>query len=105
MDKLNFELSLSEYIIQKISEKYHVLIFKGLTKDNEIYVRLDKIYLINKKFLFVNDTGYGSTYELACANLISLFLNTDYRIRYNELYATSTVRHIIKKCTKKYNER
>ena len=92
----------STYTIHKISEKYGVLVFTGKTKDNKVYVRLDKIYLINKKFLFINDTGYGDTYDLACYDLINCFLNTNYMIRYNDLYATSTIRSIIKKCYKKY---
>lgn len=94
---------LSEYIIDKISDKYNVLIFKGKTIDNDMYVRLDKIYLINRRFLFVDDTGYGENYELACKNLINLFLTTDYRIRFNDLYATTIIRSIIKSCCKKYN--
>jgi hypothetical protein len=102
MDNL-LDIPLSEYIINTIAEKYDVLIFKGETKDNKIYVRLDKIYLIRRNFLFINDTGYGDNYELACSDLINLFLNTNYRIRFNDLYATTNIRNIIKSCYKKYN--
>jgi hypothetical protein len=95
---------LSDYIIDKISEKYHVLIFTGITVNNTVYVRLDKIYLINRKFLFIKDTGYGETYSLACKDLIKSLLNTNYRIRYNDLYATSKIRSIIRSSFKKYKK-
>ena len=95
---------LYEYIINKISDKYDTLIFKGKTKDDKVYVRLDNIYIIDRKFLFVNDTGYGDTYESACNDLVNLFTNPEHRIRYYDLYATTTIRNIIKSCYKKYNK-
>ena len=93
---------VEEYVISKISQKYNSLIFIGLTNDDRTYIRLDHIYLINKKFLFVNDTGYGTNYTDACKNLIDLFMDATYRIRYDDSYATTSIRTLIKKIYKKY---
>ena len=85
-------------LIDKIASAYKSIIIVGEDIDNNVYVRLDKITVISKLYLYVEDTGYGKDYNDACKNLISIYTNPSYRLRYNrKIYATRKIRSIIKK--------
>jgi hypothetical protein len=69
----------------------------NLDKNFQIYIKINGIYVIDKKnFLYKEDIGRGETYGLACLNLIRLYLDKDNLIRFNNNYATFTVRKLIK---------
>lgn len=97
MANLNYEK-----LVKKIATFYRSCIIVGTDINGNIYVRIDKISVMSKKHLYIEDTGYGSTYEDACKNLISIYIDRDHILRHNKkYYATRKVRSIIRKFYKR----
>ena len=59
-------------IIDKLSKDLGSKISKGFALDNEVYVRIEKVYDTNSSGTERGICGYGETYEEACHNYFDL---------------------------------
>jgi hypothetical protein len=84
-------------LVYDIAEKYKTTVTMNLDKNFNIYVRINDVTVIDKStHLFVEDIGRGGTIGEACSELLKLYLNQNYLIRYKNFYATRKIRGMIR---------
>ena len=92
-------------IFNQLSVKFNLLPIIGKDIDNNYYILFYEIRIMNRKYLFTNDTGYGINEEEAIKNLFNIYLDKRYLIRKKTnkgyIYFTTKMRNEIKKMLKK----
>ena len=88
-------------IFEYLSAKFKLLPIIGKDVDGNYFCTFYEIRVLNRKFLFIKDTGYGLTKEEALKDLFEIYMNKKYLIRKKTnkgyIYFTTKIRKEIKK--------
>lgn len=95
-------------ILKQISVKFKLLPIIGKDKDGNYYCYFYNIRVLNRRFLFTQDTGYGKNEDEAIENLFKIYLNRRFMLRRKTnkgyIYFTTKMRKELKKLLKQMKE-